>query len=78
MAVALFYNTDQKERQDLMLLNPSSLTPINNLDKNVENIVAKNSPLMDSKVVKHLLEVLKKSETGADTSKASIATLKFK
>lgn len=45
-ALTLYYSKDAKERQDLMLLNPSSLSPISNLDKEKGQEVAKNSPLM--------------------------------
>lgn len=31
-ALTLFYDKDQKERQDMMFLNPSSLSPVSNLD----------------------------------------------
>jgi len=58
-ALTLFYDKNQKERQDLMFLNPSSLSPISNLDKEKGVEVARKSPLMQSNVIKHLIEVLK-------------------
>lgn len=79
MAIALFYNKNEKERQDLMLLDPSTLSPINSLDVEESMQQAKTSPLMDIKVVKHLLSVLNKSEKDqADGNKANIAATKFK
>jgi len=33
MAIGLFYNKDQKARQDIMVLHPSSLGSVINLEK---------------------------------------------
>jgi len=44
--LTLFYNKDQKEQQELMFLNPSSLSPISFLDKDKGQEAAKKSPLM--------------------------------
>ena len=64
-AVALFYNKDAKERQEMMLLHPSSLTSLPGLDAGEALETAKLSPLMDTAVVKHLIDVLASSEGGA-------------
>lgn len=62
-----------------MLLNPSSLSPINTLDVDANKRIAEASPLMDIKIVKHLLSVLKSSEKeSADDNKAITAIKKFK
>jgi hypothetical protein len=50
-----------------MFLNPSSLSPVSNLDKEKGHEIAKKSPLMQSNVIKHLLEVLKKSDADNST-----------
>lgn len=62
MAVGLFYDKNQKERQDLMLLNPSSLTPLLSVDQEEDSNMAEKSPLMDAALVKHLITILQKSE----------------
>lgn len=62
-----------------MLLNPSTLSPINDLDTERSKKIAQRSPLLDGNVVKHLLAVLKSSETeSGDGTKASIAAIKYK
>lgn len=62
-----------------MLLNPSTLSPISDLDIEKCKKVAQNSPLLDGNVVRHLLSVLKSSDTeSGDGTKASIAAIKFK
>jgi hypothetical protein len=58
-AVGLFYNKDQKTRQDIMVLHPSSLGSVINLDKEDAIRVARNSPLMKSDTLKKLLTILK-------------------
>jgi len=73
MAVALFYDKNQKSRQDMMLLHPSSLSPLAGLDEEEVLNAAKASPLMDSKIAQHIVGVLKTSE--ADTSGLSASSL---
>lgn len=64
-AVALFFDKDAKERQEMMLLHPSSLTSLPGLDAGEALETAKVSPLMDTAVVKHLIDVLASSKGGA-------------
>ena len=79
MAVALFYDKNQKSRQDMMLLHPSSLSPITGLDEEAALSAAKNSPLMDPAVVKHLVGVLRTTEEEAQgLSASSLAALRQK
>lgn len=73
MAVALFYDKNQKSRQDMMLLHPSSLSPLAGLDDEDALNAAKASPLMDSEIAQHLVAVLKTSE--GDTSGLSASSL---
>ena len=79
MAVALFYDKNQKSRQDMMLLHPSGLSPITGLDDEEALSAAKNSPLMDPAVVKHLVGVLRTTEQEAEAlSASSLAALRQK
>jgi len=79
MAVALFYDKNQKSRQDMMLLHPSSLSPIAGLDEEEALSAAKISPLMDSAIAKHLVSVLKTSEEELQgLSASSLAALRQK
>jgi hypothetical protein len=51
--VGLFYDREQKARQDLMIVSPSTLIP---LAKNADSeALAQESPLMDVSVIKYLL-----------------------
>jgi hypothetical protein len=59
MAVALFYEKAKKERQDMMLLHPSSLSPFVSFDEEESLQKAKSSPIMNKQVFKHLIQILK-------------------
>mmetsp|Transcript_41594 Transcript_41594/g.63470 ORF Transcript_41594/g.63470 Transcript_41594/m.63470 type:complete len:203 (-) Transcript_41594:56-664(-) len=61
MAIGLFLDKDQKKRQDMMLLQPSTLTPIDSIDLDLSKSVAEDSPIMEPATLKHLLQVLKLS-----------------
>lgn len=77
MAVALFYDKDQKSRQDMMLLHPSSLSPVAGLDDEEALSAAKTSPLMDLAIAQHLIGVLKSSEEKLQSlSASSLAALR--
>ena len=79
MAVALFYEKAKKERQDMMLLHPSSLTPLTSFDEQEARQMAESSPIMDAQVFKHLIQVLKTSnERDSALSQSARANLKLK
>jgi hypothetical protein len=79
MAVALFYEKARKERQDMMLLHPSSLSPLMSFDEEQAIQTAKSSPIMNAKVFKHLITILKKSnEFNSDLSQSEKANLELK
>jgi hypothetical protein len=62
-AIALFNNSKMKARQELMIIQPSTLLPAYKTQDFSEN-EANNSPLMDKEIVAALLEVLESSESG--------------
>lgn len=59
MAIGLFYDKNQKERQDFMLLNPSSLTPVMGVDEEEDSRMAEKSPLMNAALIKNFIKILK-------------------
>ena len=59
MAIGLFYDKNQKERQDFMLLNPSSLTPVMGVDEEADSSMAEKSPLMNAALIKSFIKILK-------------------
>jgi len=62
-AIALFNNSKMKARQDLMILQPSTLLPAYKTQDFSEN-EANNSPLMDKEIVTAFLDVLESTESG--------------
>jgi hypothetical protein len=52
MVICLFYDKDNKARQDIMLVSPSNLDVKTNVDKDEAVAQHSNSPLMDEKIVK--------------------------
>lgn len=62
-----------------MLLDPSLLSPIFDLDKEKSLMVSKNSPLNDHEIIRHLLSILKSLDAeGNDDSNQNNAAVKFK
>lgn len=52
----------------MMIIDPSTLTPMNHHDKETTKKDASNSPLMDPKIVKHLVGLLKSLESSENTN----------
>lgn len=62
-AIAIFNNAKMKARQDLMVLQPTTLLPAHKTTGYTE-VEANSSPLMDKEIVDSLLKVLEQTETG--------------
>ena len=55
----MYYNEEQKDKQELMVLSPSKLSPISYLSSKDGLKIAQNSPLLDINIVKALIGLLK-------------------
>lgn len=60
-AICLFFDKDQRDRQEIITVNPLSLTPVPSLDEQRAIEIARMSPLMDEKVISSLLTSLEKT-----------------
>lgn len=59
VAIAIFYDKNQKERQDIMSISPSNLVAITAQNNEQTVLIAQNSTLMDKEVAKYLIRILK-------------------
>jgi len=62
MAIGLFNDKKQKGRQDIMILHPSSLSPLVDDDDEFSQTLqrARDSTLMDPSIIKHMINQLTK------------------
>lgn len=78
-AITLYYNEEQKDKQELMVLSPSKLSPISYLSSKDGLKIAQNSPLLDINIVKALIGLLKgENHEESGLSKAQISVNQFK
>lgn len=76
--IALFYDPQQKERQEVMKLNLFDVTPIMNFDESKQKKMAESSILNNKEIIKHFISILsQKSESQNSDNKLILRHLQL-
>lgn len=73
MAICLYYDLNQKHITELMIIHPSKLTPCDGPDIESLKGIARDSPLINTGTLTHLLNYLE-HDTGAQKASHAITS----